>query len=155
MRALINKAASGTKPEYEEVKGLTVDEARRMLYVYQRMHGGYRPEEHTVLEYYVFGEILMQFKRYLPSMLRNAFGSRQKLEPFGYYKPVLGKDGKPLIEDGKPVVEWQSRIIEGRFRVLLGLLLNALTVRATIGENLTIAQKVATAFGLANLESYN
>lgn len=154
VRGLVNTAAAGLPPVYEELKGLTTNEARRMFYIYQRMQGGYRPEEKTVLEYYVLGEMFMQFKRYLPSLLKNLAGSRTKLDSYGYYKPVM-KDGVPVIQDGKQVVEWHSRMVEGRYKVLAGLLLNFLAVRSNVGDKAGIGDKIRTFLGIDAIESYS
>lgn len=82
-------------------------------------------------------------------MLKNIGGSRQKLESYGYYKPT------GQLKDGKEVLEWHSRIVEGRYKVLLGVFLNAISVRQSTGEVLTPYQKVLNFIGLDALEAYS
>lgn len=149
-----NRNPAGEEPNYVPITELTSDEVRRMKYVYQRMHGGYRSDEKTYLEYYVLGELLMQFKRYLPTLLKNYGQSRSTIEAYGMYKPKM-VDGKVEMKDGVEVVEWVSRIVEGRFKVLAGFMLNLLSVRKNAGENLNWKDKFLTTMGFDELESYS
>lgn len=91
----------------EELKELDANEIKRIYYIYQKMHGGYRQDERTRLEYYVFGELMMQFKRYLPNILRQMFGSRAKNLSYGTYKEYKN-------DQGQDVLRWQARVMEGR-----------------------------------------
>ena len=153
VRGYTNENPDGVAPNYVPVKGLTTDEIRKMKYLYQRMHGGYRSDEKTYLEYSVLGEIFMQFKRYLPTLLRNYAQSKGKIQSYGYYKPKM-ENGQVVMHDGKEVVEWHSRIVEGRFKTMLGLFLNAVSVRNTAGDNLSLKNKFLTMLGIQELESY-
>ena len=105
IRHYINTSPAGVTPNIIPLKGLSTDEVRKMKYMYQRMHGGYRSDEKTYMEYFVLGEIFMQFKRYLPNMLRLYGQSRGKIQSYGYYKPVKDKEGNIIMQDGKEVVE--------------------------------------------------
>jgi len=154
VRQYINTAPEGIAPNYEAIKGLTTDEIRKMKYMYQRMHGGYRADEKTYLEYFVLGEIFMQFKRYLPNMLRLYGQSRSKIQSYGYYKPKTDTQGNVIMQDGKQVVEWHSRVVEGRFITIIGLILNAMAIRNTTGENLTLKDKFLNWVGVSANESY-
>jgi hypothetical protein len=154
IRGYINDAPEGVTPNYIPVKGLTTDEVRKLKYVYQRMHGGYRQDEQTYLEYFVLGEVFMQFKKFLPTLLRNAGQSRTEIKPYGYYKAKLGPDGKPLFHNDKEIVEWHSRIVEGRFKVLLGVFLNFMSIRHTLGDNSNLFHKFLTMIGIQSSESY-
>jgi len=104
VRKYVNTAPLGVAPEYKAITELDDQELRRMKYVYQRMHGGYRHDEKTYLEYFVLGEIFLQFKRYLPTLLRNYGQSRSAIDAYGNYKPVM-ENGKVVMQDGKEVVE--------------------------------------------------
>lgn len=108
IRGYVNKNKEGVEPDYEAITELTSREAQRLKYVYHKMHGGYRPDERVRLEYYVFGEVFMQFKRFLPTILKNAMQSKGKLDTYGHYKPT----GE--MKDGVEVMEWVGRIVEGR-----------------------------------------
>lgn len=107
---------------FTNLQELSSNEIRRMYYVYQKMHGGYRQDERTRLEYYVFGELFMQFKRFMPNLLRTALKSKSKVHSYGYYKKLKN-------QDGVDVVEWHSRVMEGRWRVFAGLILNTVGLK--------------------------
>lgn len=126
-RGLMRKA-DGT---IEELKELTTNEVRRMFYVYESMHGGYRPDEKTKLEYYIFGQLLMQFKRYIPAILKNVWRSQGEVQSWGYYK------FKGDVQDGKQVVEWHARVMEGRWKVLGKLLMASVLPKYWGADNQT------------------
>ena len=78
------------------------------------MHGGYREDERTRLEYYVVGELLMQFKRYLPALVRNVLMSNRDLSSYGRWK-YRGSDNKLLTNaKGEVVMKWVAENMEGR-----------------------------------------
>lgn len=104
IRGYTNTAPAGVEPNYKPLTELDSNELRRMKYVYQRMHGGYRSDEKTYLEYFVLGEMLLQFKRYLPTLLRNYGQSRAKIDSYGMYKPKM-ENGQVVMKDGVEVVE--------------------------------------------------
>lgn len=108
-------------PAYKELKGLEVEEINSIKFVYEKMHGGYRLDERTRAEYYIWGELMMQFKRYFPSILKNIGASRGLRETQGYWKKE--------IKDGKEILRWTPQIIEGRYRLLYGMLMNFLSIR--------------------------
>lgn len=111
VRGLINVSKNAT-PEYQEITELQPDEIRRMYYVYEKLHGGYRKDEATKFEYYVIGSLFTQLRRYLPAILRNALQSSGKRSALGYFK-IIDKDAT-----GQEVMEWHSRVMEGRWLVL-------------------------------------
>jgi hypothetical protein len=96
------------------VEGLTTDEITRLKRVTSRIHGGYRNEEKTALEVGAIGQWILQFKKYLPSVLENALQSKQDDLSLGYYKK------KPNEE----YYEWIGRQNEGRIRVMTKFILN-------------------------------
>jgi len=91
-----------------------------MYYVYEYINGGYRPDERTHLEYYLLGELFLQFKKFIPNLLKNMFATKGTIETWGYYKKLEG------TED---VYTWHARVMEGRWRVLTGLLGSLLPLR--------------------------
>lgn len=111
MRGWENKSRDKNNPHLVPITELTSREVQRMRYVYQQMHGGYRQDERTKLEYYIFGKLFMQFKKYLPTILRNIGQSKGPSDSLGYYKEMG-------MEDGAPILQWQQEVIEGRWRVL-------------------------------------
>lgn len=63
----------------------------------------------------------MQFKKFLPSILKNVGASRGLRQTQGYYKKV--------DENGQEVLRWVPQMIEGRWRLLVGVLLHYLGAR--------------------------
>jgi hypothetical protein len=110
----------------QELTELDGKEISRLFFVYEKMHGGYRSEERTKLDYYVFGQIFLQFKRYLPNILRMGAMSSGKRTSTGFYKS-LGED-----KDGTPILEWQSNVMECRWIVLGKMLQNFIGLRMSI-----------------------
>lgn len=102
-----------------KVSGITNFEATKMKRVYERIQGGYRQEEKTILETTLLGELFIQFRKFVPSMLRDQMGSQKTDYSLGSYenKKVLSGDGTE-----KEVLEWKKRVIEGRFRVIARML---------------------------------
>lgn len=158
----------------EDLGELDDNEMRMMYYVYERMHGGYREDERARLEYYLFGEIFMQFRRYLPNILKQAFGSKRKAYAYGSYQPVESyktykaeeeqisraskKEGKDGPGRNEQIVEWNARVQEGRYKVLGGLIASALPKMTPLDsqseEPVTIMQKLAGKVGYYQHESY-
>jgi hypothetical protein len=67
------------------IKGITSKEATKLKRVYERLQGGYRSEEKTIIEMTLLGEIFLQFRKYLPSLLKNMFGSVKNDYSLGRY----------------------------------------------------------------------
>lgn len=134
------------------------------------MHGGYREDERARLEYFLLGEVFMQFKRYLPNIIKQGFGSRTKLYSYGTYKaapswreydhrdPEVRKDLAIAAgrEEKAQALEWNARVQEGRFRVLAGLALSWLPIKVQSmdGRPPGVAQKLAEKVGVFHHESY-
>jgi hypothetical protein len=145
-RGVIDRSKDPAHPDLQTVSELMAEEIDSMKYVYQLIHGGYRRDEHTRLEYFVLGSLFMQFRRYLPSILRNMFmskgeralGKLENVDTNKYYYAI--KDGEviPILKeewDAKlpelgpnatplKLVEWRTRVSEGRFMLLFNILLS-------------------------------
>lgn len=94
----------------------------------------------------------MQFKRYLPAMLRQMLGSKARNLSYGAYKKE--REGATSDQD---VYRWHARVMEGRFRVLAGLLLNVLNIDRInfySDDPKNVVQKVFAALRFEPLESY-
>jgi hypothetical protein len=76
-----------------ELKELSTREAIRMKRVYERIQGGYRAEEKTLLETTIAGEVFLQFRKYLPALLRDQFAQRKEDSSLGFYETVPPKEG--------------------------------------------------------------
>jgi hypothetical protein len=121
----------GVEQELTELDG---KEITRLFFVYEKMHGGYRTDERTKLDYFVFGQMFTQFKKYIPNILRMGGMSSGKRTGTGFYKPT----GE--LKDGKPVLEWQSNVMEGRWLVFGKVLSNYMGLKLKIenpGNELT------------------
>lgn len=72
--------------------------------------------------------MMLQFKKYFPSILKNIGASRGDRMTQGFYEEVE--------ENGEKVLRWTPQVIEGRWRMILGVLLHYLSVKAsTIYKN--------------------
>ena len=108
---------------------LVLDEINQMKYQYTELQGAYREEERTMLEFYFLGRAVMQFKKYLPMMLHNAFHSKTTLRAKGRYKIMKDGKGNDMFRtdsqgNQKPIYEWNEDIIEGRWIVAAKLIYN-------------------------------
>ena len=91
--------------------GVTAQEVIKLKRFYERIQGNYRHEERSVLEMYVLGQVVMQFKRYLPSMIRGQLRGRVSDPSLGRYVEVQ--------KDGENVLEWRNRMITGKYILLM------------------------------------
>lgn len=104
----VTETADGVK---KQITGLTYQEVERMRSVGEQLHGGYREDEKSSIEFTFLGDLAMQFHKYIPSYINVTFSG-------AYNKEELGKwiqTGEFTIEDGKvvPVWEWESVLFEG------------------------------------------
>ena len=153
VRGVMNYSDNPERPDYQQLTELDAKEIRRLFYVYERMHGGYRKDERTMLEYYVFGQVFMQFRRYMPNILRNALMSSGKRSSLGYYKPTGAE-----TTEGEPVVQWQSRIMEGRWLVMGKMIQNYIGLRMAINKpetELNMFQRVWNKVTVGSNENYS
>lgn len=93
------------------VYGLTTKEVIKLKRVYERMQGNYRKEEKSYIELYALGQVFMQFKRFLPTIIRNQFQGRRKDTSLGYY--IINEDAT-----GDQIGEWKSKMVAGKYYVL-------------------------------------
>src|SRR5690606_27022491 len=102
--------------------------------IIQRVKGGYRQDERTMLEATIFGELFMMFRRWLPANLVNAFKS--KFEDTSMADLVKS--------DQEDVYEYQARLTEGKFRVMGGMIGQLLGLNKEGGyswDDLSVMQK--------------
>lgn len=102
--------------QFQDITEPTPEELAAMKYGYEQIHGGYKHDERIAAEYYLFGELMFQFKKYLPSILKNGFASKGKRYTQGYFKDVTDANGNTYKQ-------WTPDVIEGRFRVLAGVII--------------------------------
>lgn len=94
----------------QELKGLNPLEIQKLHRIVQRVKGGYRTEERSMVEAHAIGELFMLFRRYLPAAIVNGLKAKQ-------YDHSIGSLVKTDQED---VYEWQARLTEGRLRTAAG-----------------------------------
>jgi hypothetical protein len=92
VRGQINTSNVQDKPVIQDLTAPTIDEINHIKFVYERIHGGYRLDERPYIEYFVWGELMIQFKKYLPGILKNIGASKGYSQTRGYFKEVT-KDG--------------------------------------------------------------
>lgn len=98
----------------QELKGLNALEVQKLHRIVQRVKGGYRSEERSMIEATALGEMFMLFRRWLPASIVNGFKSKQ-------YDQSMGALVKTDQED---VYQWQARLTEGRWRTMAGVIGN-------------------------------
>ena len=103
--------------EREEVlEGLHTMEIKNLKRAYEVLHGSYRREEAIAIQANIFGQFLVQFKRYFFRYIKELYASRYTDFAAGQF--VKREDiTRP---DGMPVWEWESTVMEGRIRTLAG-----------------------------------
>jgi len=70
----------------------------------------------------VIGKMFMQFKKYYPRLILNAFQSSHYEQEWGYLKKTADR------KDGEDVYEWMQRLNEGRFRILGKMAVNLMSL---------------------------
>lgn len=152
-RGVRNISTVKDKPIYEDLEGLTVEEVNAIKFLYERIHGGYRIDERVAAEYYIMGEMILQLKKYLPSVLKNVWASRGIRNTQGYLEQEVDEKGNKVFDqDGNAVYKWTPQVIEGRYRILLGMFFNFLSTRQkTNGEK---GNKFLEWLGYTKDESY-
>lgn len=113
----------GVDTKGQEIAGLTSEEISRMKEVSRAIHGAYRNEEKTAMELTALGQWVMQFRKFVPTQILNAYGSMHKSTFRGYYE-YKGKN-----EKGEDIYEWQNNIVEGRIRTFLKVIFTAIRLK--------------------------
>lgn len=146
IRGKRNVSNVSDKPIYEDVTEMTNEEMNHVKFLYEKMHGGYRIDERVAAEYYIFGEMMLQLKKFMPAMLKNVWASRGIRQTQGYFEKITD-------DNGNEVLKWKPQVIEGRYRLILGMLFNALSIKQskTNGEK---GNKVLEFLGFQYDESY-
>jgi hypothetical protein len=106
-----NRGNSYQNGAYRPTYGLTAQEVIKLKRVYERIQGNYRHEERSIVEMYVLGQFFMQFKRYLPSMIRGQFRGRISDSSLGQNVEVK--------RNGETVLEWRNRMTTGKYILLM------------------------------------
>ena len=99
------------------IEGITAKEAEAYRSIYRNIQGGYRHDERTYFELTVFGDLFLQFRRWVPSMLKKMFATQKTDYSQGFYEWKM--------KDGESIGEWKFRNMEGRFVTLFRLLFSS------------------------------
>lgn len=133
------KQKDGTVKKWREV---TSEEREYMRRAYERLHGSYSSEERLIGELTVIGQWALQFKKYLPTLIKENWRRRQ-VSPFvGMYKQVdmpelrLSEDGTVIKPDDVNVYEWEEMLTQGRMSVMSFHLLETLRMRKILPKSL-------------------
>lgn len=97
---------------FKELKELDGLEWKNLRRAYEKLHGSYRQEERIAAESMIWGQFAVQFKKYLPTYMKNMYASAYKDITVGQY--VLDMTRPEDI----PVYKWEEQIMAGRLRVL-------------------------------------
>jgi hypothetical protein len=114
---------------YRDLLGFEPREIAHMKKIHERIHGSYRSEEKMAIELEIWGQFVVQFKKFLPEMINNLWMKRSLSESLGDWVPQLDKDGNIEQNEGMDVYTWQERVQQGRF------LLMANVAGAYLGRN--------------------
>lgn len=124
-----------------KLKGFTTEEINHMKKAYERLHGSYRQEERLTMELSIFGQWAMQFKKYLPTLIKENY-RRKVTTPFvglmkqvGVSEPQLDENGKIIIPEGMDIYRWEEQAHEGRVRIFYGAARSLLGLTNENGED--------------------
>jgi hypothetical protein len=148
VRGKRNISAVDGVPQYQEVTELETEELNAIKFLYEKLHGGYRLDERVRLEYYVLGEMLLQFKKFLPGVLKNIGASRGWRNTQGFFEKTKDKDGVDILN-------WSPQVIEGRWRLLGGLIFNYIGLKAQARPEGDRGNKLLQFLGYQTNESYD
>jgi hypothetical protein len=100
-----------------DVTGLTPEEISSFEFSYNRIQGEYRNK--FAFEAHALGTFFVLFKRYIPRIVKNAFGSKKSLYDLGAFEEVADYNKIDSTPDEMKTVRWRAREFEGRYRMLL------------------------------------
>lgn len=146
-RGKVNTSTIVENPVYEDLEELSINEINKIKFLYEKIHGSYRGDERVRAEYYVLGELLLQFKKYLPGTLKNIVGSRG-------YRYTQGTYEKATDAEGNEYLKWTPQVAEGRWRLLVGNLTSLVSSRIAGTPEEDNNSKLATWAGMHAMHSY-
>lgn len=123
----VRGASINAAGEPEVLAEVTSNEVTKMKRVYQQMQGGYRADEKSTIELYWWGQILVQFRKYLPAIVMQALKSKNEDYTLGHYKQLFNGDGSPKLKDGQKMYQWVAEETEGSLRIIFASFVNLIT----------------------------
>jgi hypothetical protein len=108
----------GVSQKGEKIAGYTSQEILKLKSVSVRIHAGYREDERTSLDLYSLGSAVMQFKRFMPNWLYEAWSHKRTVSNIGHLvetgtNTTIDENG---IEKEVPILSWENAIEEGSAR---------------------------------------
>lgn len=126
----------------EKLTGLSNKELMAMHAIYEEKQGGFATLDRTLIESTVMGQVLVQFRRHLQSILRHGLQSYGENYIKGRYQ-----DTKKLDEKGNPIYEFSAKTVEGKWMTMAGCLLHYLPKMSKIfGKNTSVTRFVDANF---------
>lgn len=148
IRGKRNVSNVDNEPLYEDVTELIPEEIAAIKFLYEKIHGGYRLDERVRAEYYVMGELIMQFKKYMPGVMKNVLASRG-------YRSTQGFLDEVVDDQGNKVLKWTPQVVEGRWRLLFGLVNHYLGLKRQVNPQGEIGSKLSEALKAQPNQSYD
>lgn len=102
----------------EELTELSNKEVMAMHAIYEEKQGGFAQLDRSFLEASILGQVLIQFRRHLQSVLRHGLMTHGE----NYIKGRYQNTGK-TDEDGNTIYEFKAKAIEGKWMTLLGMIM--------------------------------
>ena len=130
-----NGGVRGITEAGEIVEGLTSQELIKVKKITARLLGEYDQDFKRLMESNAFLAIFLQFKKYLPNKLENAYqgiwtGDFENAS-LGKYMEVIDHDnGKVVDVDGNPLLRWESAIDRGMSVVTAKVIKDDVIMRA-------------------------
>ncbi len=109
-----------------ELKGLDAREVGRMKRVSEKLHGSYRKEERIMAELDIVGQMVFQFKKYLPGLIKNNWRLTFEDQNLGKYMLKVDENGIPIKPDGIDEYEWIDMKVTGRVPLLAMFLIQTI-----------------------------
>ncbi len=114
--------------------------------LYEEMQGGFATMDRTILEATVIGDLFLQFKRFLPTILRNGLQSHGPSYTKGKYQPLAGSDKKIEGYEDTPEYEFIAKNVEGRWITVLGMLMHYASLRSLTKGNSKLSNAMGKVF---------
>lgn len=141
----------GNKRELTELDSTEIQKMKR---VSEKLHGSYRKDERVMAELTLWGQMLMQFKKYLPGLIKNNWRGTYDDMYLGKYVIKTDENGVPIRPDGVDQYEWEEMQVTGRWPLLLKFFMQTFSKAGVYNnkeftwQNLSSQQKTDVIAGL-------
>lgn len=141
----------GNKRELTELDSTEIQKMKR---VSEKLHGSYRKDERVMAELTLWGQMLMQFKKYLPGLIKNNWRGTYDDMYLGKYVIKTDENGVPIRPEGVDQYEWEEMQVTGRWPLLLKFFMQTFSKAGVYNnkeftwQNLSSQQKTDVIAGL-------